>query len=78
MPQKPGQDAAMHRVLIGRTFVELHAVEIFQGPLQLRVQVLPFTHAEVGKEVLAAEFPPCALGPQRFPLIMHPIPKSQQ
>ena len=61
MPQKPGQDATMDRVLIGRTFVELHAVEIFQGPLQLRVQVLPFTHAEVGKEVLAAKLPPSPL-----------------
>ena len=42
------------------------------------MQVLPFTHAEVGKEVLAAKLPPSALGAQQFPLVMHPVPKSQQ
>jgi hypothetical protein len=78
MAQEPGQDAAMHRFFVSGTLVELHAIEIFQGPLQLPMQVLPFAHAEVGEEVLAAEFPPCALGSQRFPLIMHPVPKTQQ
>ena len=78
MAQEPGQDAAMHRFFVSGTLVELHAIEVFQGPLQLPMQVLPFAHAEVGEEVLAAEFPPCALGSQRFPLIMHPVPKTQQ
>ena len=33
MPQQAGQNAAVHRVFLGGTLVELHAVEVFQGPL---------------------------------------------
>ena len=42
------------------------------------MQVLPFAHAQVREEVLPAELPPGALGAQRFPLVVHPIPKSEQ
>ena len=68
----------MDRVVSGVALVELERAQILERVVQLRVQVLPLAHAQVGKKVLLAELPPLALRAQPFPLVVDGVPDVEQ
>ncbi len=68
----------MNRGVIGIAVVQLEAAQIFQRAVQLRVQILPFAHPQVGEKVRLAEFPPLALRAEPLPLVVNRVPDFQQ
>ena len=68
----------MDRLVSGVAFVELERAQIIERVVQLRVKVLPFAHPQIGEKALLAEFPPLALRPQPFPLVVDGVPDVEQ
>ena len=66
------------RIVSGVAFVQLERAQIIERVVQLRVNVLPFAHPQVGKKALFAEFPPLTLRPQPIPLVMNGVPNIEQ
>ena len=78
MPDQPGENRAMDRVVSGAAFIELERAQIIERVVQLGINVLPLAHAQVGKKALLAELPPLALGPQPVPLVVNRVPDIEQ
>ena len=48
MADQPGEDRAVDRIVGGIAFIEPERAQIIQGVVQLRVNVLPFAHSQIG------------------------------
>ena len=59
-------------------FVELECPEIVEGVVQLRINILPFAHPQVGKKALFAELPPLTLRREPIPFIVNGGPDIEQ
>jgi formamidopyrimidine-DNA glycosylase len=51
---------------------------IIERIVQLRINILPFTHAQVGKKVGFAEFPALILGAELLPFFVYGVPNIEQ
>ena len=67
----------MDRIVSRIAFVELERAKIIQGVVQLRINILPFTHAQVGQKTLLAELPPLTLRPEPVPLVVNRVPNIE-
>src|ERR1017187_909026 len=68
----------MNGRVIRVTLVQLEPAQILQRAVQLRVQILPLAHPQIGKEIRLAEFSPLALRAEALPLVVNRVPDFQQ
>src|ERR1019366_5158980 len=61
MADQASENRAMDGIVSGVAFIEFERAQIIESVVQLRINILPLAHSQVGKKALLAELPPLAL-----------------